>query len=60
MKRIASFILCLVLGITLYAQGKGITLQFSNEPLTSALKKIERMGGERISSLLIKRLINIR
>ena len=48
MKRIASFILCLVLGITLYAQGKGITLQFSNEPLTSALKKIERMGGKNI------------
>lgn len=48
MKRITSLILCLVLGISLYAQSKGITLQFHNESLTSALKKIERSGGKNI------------
>ena len=48
MKRIISLILGLVLSISLYAQGKGFTLQFNNEPLTTALKKIERSGGKNI------------
>ncbi len=48
MKRMTSLILCLVLGISLFAQGKGINLQFHNESLTSALKKIERAGEKNI------------
>ncbi len=48
MKRMTSLILCLVLGISLFAQGKGINLQFHNESLTSALKKIERAGEKNV------------
>lgn len=47
-KRIPFLILSLLLSITLYAQAKSINVQFNNEPLTSALKKIERLGGKNI------------
>ena len=48
MKRTTTIIVSLALSITLYAQGKGMSLQFHNETLTSALKKIERAGEKNI------------
>lgn len=48
MKRTTTLIVSLVLSIALYAQGRGMTLQFHNETLTSVLKKIERNGEKNI------------
>lgn len=48
MKRMTTLIVCFVWGIALFAQTNGITLQFQNETLTSALKRIERAGEKNI------------